>query len=271
MSQAGSELLPVGGLGEIVIRGPNVMGGYLENPEANRSAFSDGWFRTGDQGFLDSDGYLTITGRLKELINRGGEKIAPREVDEALLAHPAVAQAVAFSIPDKQLGEEVAAAIVLRPGVQAAPDELQRHVAARLASFKVPRRIVVLDEIPKGPTGKLQRIGLAERLGLLEAVPPAAAKPAARADPQLEALLAELWCEILRLPVVEMDVPFIELGGDSLQATRLVNRLGEILELELSLVDFFEAATVAQQAWIVQQKLLETPTSDAGGGSSLGA
>lgn len=158
--------LPQGEEGEVAIRGPNVTAGYVANPAANAAAFTDGWFRTGDQGRFDPEGYLTITGRLKEMINRGGEKIAPREVDEALLAHPAVAQAVAFALPHDKLGEEVAAAVVLREGQNASEQELRAFVARRLADFKVPRRILLLPEIPKGATGKPQRIGLAERLGL---------------------------------------------------------------------------------------------------------
>ena len=122
--------------------------------------------RTGDQGVLDGEGYLRLTGRLKEIINRGGEKISPREVDEALLDHPAVAQAVTFALPDEKLGEEVAAAIVLREGAAATEGELRDFVRARLAPFKVPRRVVFVPEIPKGATGKMQRIGLAEKLGL---------------------------------------------------------------------------------------------------------
>ncbi|SRR6266481_1556282 len=163
---AEGQLLPAGGAGEIVIRGENVTAGYANNPAANEQAFREGWFRTGDLGRLDHDGYLTIEGRLKEIINRGGEKIAPREVDEALLDHPAVAQAVTFALPHDKLGEEVAAAVVLREGCSATEGELRDFVARKLADFKVPRRIVFLAEIPKGATGKQQRIGLARRLGL---------------------------------------------------------------------------------------------------------
>lgn len=159
--------LPPGQAGEVVIRGPNVTSGYLENPAAHATSFTaDGWFRTGDQGVFDADGYLTITGRLKEIINRGGEKISPREVDEVLLDHPAVAQAVTFALPHEKLGEDVAAAVVLKDGAAIDERELRDFVAGRLADFKVPRKIVFLSEIPKGPTGKLQRIGLAKVLGL---------------------------------------------------------------------------------------------------------
>ncbi len=163
---ADDALMASGGTGEIVIRGPNVTAGYEANPQANAQGFTNGWFRTGDQGIIDDDGYLTITGRLKEIINRGGEKISPREVDEILLDHPAVDQIVTFALAHPKLGEEVAAAIVLAEGQTASESELRDFAAQRLADFKVPRKIVFLDEIPKGPTGKLQRIGLAKQLGL---------------------------------------------------------------------------------------------------------
>jgi len=153
-------------IGEVAIRGPNVTPGYEANPEANSKAFTNGWFRTGDQGFLDAEGYLRLTGRLKELINRGGEKFSPLEVDEVLMDHPAVAQVVTFGIPHDKLGEEAAAAVVLREGQAATERELRDFAATRLVDFKVPRRIVILTEIPKGATGKLQRIGLASKLGL---------------------------------------------------------------------------------------------------------
>ncbi|MGF7161703.1 acyl-CoA synthetase (AMP-forming)/AMP-acid ligase II [Rhodoligotrophos appendicifer] len=169
---AGGALLGAGQEGEIVIRGPNVTAGYENNPKANAEGFADvgdggdRWFRTGDQGILDDAGYLRITGRIKEIINRGGEKIAPREVDEVIMDHPAVAQAVTFAVPHAKLGEEVGAAVVLREGLTATPQEIRDFVSKRLADFKVPRQVLVVPEIPKGATGKLQRIGLAEKLGL---------------------------------------------------------------------------------------------------------
>jgi acyl-CoA synthetase (AMP-forming)/AMP-acid ligase II len=153
-------------VGEVVIRGPNVTAGYDANPEANAKAFTDGWFRTGDQGTFDADGYLMLTGRLKELINRGGEKVSPLEVDGVLSGHPAVAQALTFSIPHAKLGEEVGAAVVLREGAELTERALRDYAAQHLADFKVPRRVVFLAEIPKGATGKLMRIGLAGKLGL---------------------------------------------------------------------------------------------------------
>ena len=166
MDESSDSLLQAGEAGEVVIRGENVMTGYENNPDANATAFAAGWFRTGDQAVMDSEGYLTITGRLKEIINRGGEKISPPEVDDILMDHPAVGQAVTFAVPHRSLGEDVAAAVVLRDGAESGQEEIRRFAAERLAPFKVPRQIVVLDEIPKGATGKLQRIGLAEKLGL---------------------------------------------------------------------------------------------------------
>jgi acyl-CoA synthetase (AMP-forming)/AMP-acid ligase II len=152
--------------GEVVTRGPNVTRGYESNPEANKTAFAHGWFHTGDQGFMDEEGFLKITGRLKEIINRGGEKIAPVEVDEVLMEHPAVHQAVTFAMLHDKLGEDVAAAIVLKEGMSASERDLRDYAAQRLADFKVPRRIIMVPEIPKGATGKMQRIGLAKKLGL---------------------------------------------------------------------------------------------------------
>ncbi len=160
----------VTGIGEVVISGPNVTPGYEGNPEANAKNFFEAegrrWFRTGDQGSFDDEGYLTLTGRLKEIINRGGEKVSPLEVDAVLMDHPAVQQVVTFAIPHPKLGEEVGAAVVLRDGMQATEREIREFAEARLAQFKVPRKVVILPEIPKGATGKLQRIGLAEKLGL---------------------------------------------------------------------------------------------------------
>jgi len=163
---ANGKSVPAGTPGEIVIRGPNVMKEYEGNPKANAEAFYDGWFRTGDQGMMDAEDYLSITGRLKEVINRGGEKISPREVDEIIMLHPAVHQCVTFALPHKMLGQDVAAAVVLRQGVSADDKELRAFASTRLAPFKVPCKILILPEIPVGATGKVQRIGLAKKLGL---------------------------------------------------------------------------------------------------------
>jgi acyl-CoA synthetase (AMP-forming)/AMP-acid ligase II len=162
------------GTGEVVISGPNVTPGYESNPDANAKNFfeADGarWFRTGDQGAFDDEGYLHLTGRLKEIINRGGEKISPLEVDGVLLDHPDVAQVVTFALPHPKLGEEVAAAVVLADGSEATDKDIRAFATERMADFKVPRKVIIMDEIPKGATGKMQRIGLAEKLGLVEGV-----------------------------------------------------------------------------------------------------
>lgn len=161
MDAAGQHLAG-GQRGEVVIQGPNVVAGYENNPEANASSFTDGWFRTGDQGFLDQDGYLVLTGRIKELINRGGEKIAPREIDEVLLTHPAVAEAVAFGVPHSTWGEEVAAAVVLRePHNESA---ILGYCRERLADFKCPKKLYIVETIPRTATGKIQRGAVAAAL-----------------------------------------------------------------------------------------------------------
>ncbi|HVD01610.1 MAG TPA: acyl--CoA ligase [Candidatus Dormibacteraeota bacterium] len=155
-------LLEPGERGEVVIQGPNVIDGYADNPAANAEAFHNGWFRTGDQGVLDREGYLTLVGRLKEMINRGGEKIAPREIDEVLLQHPAVGEAVAFGISHQAWGEEVAAAVVLKNPVS--EKELLAFARERLADYKVPRRLFIVDRIPRTATGKIQRRAVAAEL-----------------------------------------------------------------------------------------------------------
>tara|TARA_B100001248_G_scaffold75353_1_gene54240 strand:+ start:107 stop:1630 length:1524 start_codon:yes stop_codon:yes gene_type:complete len=160
----------IDGTGEVVISGSNVTPGYENNFEANKKSFfyfeGERWFRTGDQGAFDHEGYLSLTGRLKEIINRGGEKISPLEVDEVLMDHPSVAQVVTFAVPHEKLGEDVAAALVLEEGSEVTESDLRAFASGRMVDFKVPKQIVILSEIPKGATGKLQRIGLAEKLGL---------------------------------------------------------------------------------------------------------
>jgi acyl-CoA synthetase (AMP-forming)/AMP-acid ligase II len=160
LDEAGGHL-PTGASGEVAVRGPNVIDGYENNPQANASSFTQGWFRTGDLGVLDGDGYLTLLSRIKELINRGGEKIAPREVDEALEAHPAVIEAVSFGVPHPTWGEQVAAAVVVNEPVT--EKELLSFCRSRLADFKVPSRLYFVDAIPKTPTGKVQRRFVAEQ------------------------------------------------------------------------------------------------------------
>jgi acyl-CoA synthetase (AMP-forming)/AMP-acid ligase II/thioesterase domain-containing protein/acyl carrier protein len=249
MNNDGS-FLPQGEIGEIMIRGQNVTKGYENNETANKDSFVNGWFRTGDQGYFDSENYLTITARIKEIINRGGEKISPREVDEALLDHPSIAQAVTFAVPHPTLGEDVAAAVVLRDNQAATEWELQKFVATRLADFKVPRHIIVVDEIPKGPTGKPLRVGLAERLMLAAPAHREASKAEHKApSTPLEKRLVEIWSRVLGIDQIGVSDNFFELGGDSIQAGRIVARICEALHFEkIPLVIFLHAPTIEKMA-----------------------
>ena len=233
-------LLPAGQTGEVVIRGANVTPGYENNPPANRAAFTDGWFRTGDQGYLDDEGYLFLSGRLKEIINRGGEKVSPREIDEALLEHPAVAQAVAFAMPHPTLGEDVAAAVVLREKAWTEPQALRAFLFERLTASKVPSQVVVVPAIPKGPTGKLQRIGLADRLR--EFLQPPPAEP--RND--IERAVAGIFAEVLQSDRFGIDDNFFALGGDSLRAAQVTARVFSAFGLELYPTAVFQRPTVAE-------------------------
>lgn len=217
----------------------NVTQGYENNSIANESAFTMGWFRTGDLGYLDTDGYLFLKGRIKEIINRGGEKISPREVDEVLLDHPAIAQAVTFAAPHTLLGEDVAAAVVLHQGKSATEQEIKEFAAARLADFKVPRVVLFLNKIPTGSTGKLQRIGLTQKLGLTASDPIAPRPILTPPRIPLEEKLAKIWSVVLQVEPVGIHDNFFQLGGDSILATQILNRVLEALQVELSFLIFF--------------------------------
>ena len=234
-------LLPRGEIGEVVIRGANVMSGY-GNREANAEAFTGGWFRTGDQGYLDKDGYLFISGRLKEIINRGGEKISPREVDEVLLAHSSVEQAVTFGVRHATLGEEVAAAVVLRPHAQTSVSELREFIATRLTGFKVPRQIVFVDTIPLGATGKVARASLAEQLSdqLKSASGPT--------RNGLQHAVATIFGEVTVAEHVGATDDFFDLGGDSLRAFQVISRIRAMFDVNLSIATIFAKSTVAELA-----------------------
>ncbi len=238
LDEAGDQM-EAGTTGEIAIRGENVTPGYHGNPEANAQAFHLGWMRTGDQGFFDADGYLFITGRLKEMINRGGEKLAPREVDEALLAHPMVRQAVAFAVPHPSLGEDVVAAVVLHPGADCTEADLRGFVLDRLPAFKAPSRIIAVPDIPRGSTGKIQRIGLARQLGAFLAT--AHEEPAS----PMEKRVVDMFSEVLGCPPAGRQGNFFMLGGDSLRATQVLTRLGRSLSLELPTPLLFRMPTPA--------------------------
>lgn len=207
--------------GEVAIRGPNVFSGYEADPVANLAAFRDGWFRTGDLGRVDPEGRLFLTGRIKELVNRGGEKINLREVDDALLSHPAVQEAASFPIPHRTLGEDVAAAVVLRPDTDASETSIRDAVAARLAAFKVPRSIVFLPALPHTAVGKIDRRQLAsDALVLINARD---ARPVPDdATSATEARIAAIWARELGLHSVGPRDDFVSLGGDSLAAVRVM-------------------------------------------------
>ncbi len=244
--------LPADREGEIVLRGPAVTSGYLDPVDANAAAFINGWLRTGDLGRMDEDGYLYITGRLKEIINRGGEKIMPQEIDRALAAHPAVADAAAFAVPHATLGEDVMAGVVLRHGATVSELMLREFAAARIAHFKVPRRILFVEKIPKGSTGKTNRIALCEQLRATATAPGAMAEAAAESDDLIRGLTA-LWAEMLSVSAAGVHDNFFEMGGDSLMAATLVLRIEQRFGKKLPLDALFHAPTPAGIAHLLRE------------------
>jgi acyl-CoA synthetase (AMP-forming)/AMP-acid ligase II/acetyltransferase-like isoleucine patch superfamily enzyme/acyl carrier protein len=265
----GGNLLPVGAIGEVVIRGVNVMAGYDKNPAANRSAFTNGWFRTGDQGRFDTDGYLFLTGRLKEIINRGGEKIAPKEVDDILTQHPAISQAVAFAVPHPTLGEEVAAAVVLKQDAVVTESDMRAFVAARLAEFKVPRQILMVEAIPKGPTGKVQRLGLAETLA--EQLARNVQQHFVLPTTSMEKQLTEMWQDLLHVEHVGVRDNFFALGGDSLAIAGLMLAITERFNTVISTESFLRSPTIATLASLMQGTEAAPARAPAMGGQAKGA
>ncbi len=265
--------LPANATGEIAIRGANVTQEPTNERLPNASPVGDGWLRTGDQGYLDADGYLFITGRLKDVINRGGEKVSPREVDDVLLEHPAVAEAVAFGVAHPTLGEDVAAAVVLRPGATVSSDALRAFAAARLAEFKVPGRMHVVDRLPRGSTGKLARRAVAEALSIPE---PGGAAPFTEPRTPVEAALVAIWTEVLGHDGMGIHDDFFALGGDSILAALVVARVLSRLGVELRLGSVFEAPTVAGLAERVARahpahspEPLASPTAAGASGAPL--
>ena len=267
----GGALLPGGQSGQVVVRGASVMLGYDGNPMATEAVFAGDWFKTGDLGFFDDDGYLFLTGRIREIINRGGEKVAPKEVEEVLLEHPAVAEVVTFSVPHATLGEDVASAVVLRSHCVATPKDIRQFAIGRIADFKVPRQVLIVTELPKGPTGKVKRVGLAAKLGLASHVMP---QTFVAPRTPLEKELAGLWAEILQVERVGIHDDFFALGGDSLLATRVLAHMYQIMRLEVEVSRFFETPTVAEmahyletliqagQAWRASSAIVRVPRED---------
>ncbi len=220
---------------------------------SNRDAFADGWFRTGDLGSIDAEGFLTVAGRFKELINRGGEKIAPAAIDATLSLHPAVAEAAAFPIPHPRLGEDVAAAVILRPGAAVTSLELRRFLRASMAPFKIPRRIHIVATLPKGETGKVLRRELSQLFGTSLAMPPSSPWGS-----PLEIEIAAIWQRLLQRADIARDDEFFEIGGDSLLATQMLLEVEHLTGRILPDGILFETATIRQLAEsVVQSDLAE--------------
>ncbi|MET4069814.1 amino acid adenylation domain-containing protein [Bradyrhizobium sp. S3.2.6] len=235
--------LASGERGEIMLRGANMSRGYYNDEAATQAAFRDGWFRTGDLGYLDADGYLFIVGRIKDVINRGGQKVSPLEVEEVLLAHPAVLEAGVFAVPHAKLGENVAAVVVLRDNSEATSDQLRQFARKRLAAYKVPSLIRSVAALPKGASGKVKRNALADLIS------------ASHDDDEtqlprnaLETQLAEIWANLLELPKVGVDQDVFALGADSLAVTQMRSRLRERFNVDFSFEDIFDCATVGALA-----------------------
>jgi acyl-CoA synthetase (AMP-forming)/AMP-acid ligase II len=261
--------LPPGMTGAVVIRGDTVMTGYAAATAPVEDVFIDGWLRTGDQGRLDEDGYLYLTGRLKELINRGGEKVSPREIDEVLLGHPAIRQAVAFAVPHRQLGEDIGAAVELRTAGAADEGELRRYAAEVLPGFKTPRVIRIVDEIPRGMTGKVERSRLAALLNVAELDDEAVSPYVAPRD-AIERRVATLWQRLLRVERVGVRDRFVALGGDSLLAVRMLLAVSEAEGVDPPFTRFLEEGTIeAIAAEVAEWRAGATPGLVAvqGGGS----
>jgi aryl carrier-like protein len=230
------------GIGEIVVRSPGVMRGYEDDPEANQLAFRDGWFRTGDLGWIDGDGYLFITGRVRELINRGGAKVSPLEVDLAFMQHPAVREAATFAVPHPSLGEDVVTAIVLHEPGSTSVSALRAYALQQLLPFKVPSSVVLVEEIPRNSMGKVSRDTLAHRL----ADELRADYVAPRNDE--EALVASIFAELFDLPRVGAFDHYFRLGGDSLRAAQVLARVIDRCGVEIDMRVLFESPTVAEFA-----------------------
>ena len=239
--------------GEIVVRGPLVFGGYLDDPQLTAESFVGDWFRTGDLGHIDEGGYIHLSGRIKEIINRGGEKISPVEIDLAIRSLPGVNEAAAFGIPHPTLGEEIVAAVVRQPDVTLHEAQVIQHVGRRLELRKVPRRIYFVERLPRTDNGKLRRHALPQLLGLTQkAAAQGAPLPAAeeiRSLSPLEGALAGLWATLLKIEHVNPDDNFFLLGGDSLRGVQLIAQVKALFGVELAIQSLFEeGATVVGMA-----------------------
>lgn len=240
VDDAGGFLDP-GHPGEIVVRGPEVFSGYENDAEANRAAFREGWFRTGDAGRIDRDGFIYLVGRIKDLINRGGNKVSPTEVEDALRQHTAVAEAAAFAVPHPTLGEDVFAAVVPCDS-RLTEGELRRFVRSRLAPVRQPTRILLMERLPRGTLGKVSRLelaGLARRLAAADLLSP---------RPGIETMLARIFAEVLEVPAVGRSGNFFHLGGDSMRAVRALVQIEAALGARIDMELLFDHPTVAELA-----------------------
>lgn len=244
--------LEAGKPGEVMIHGPGVIAGYGGDQNANTTAFRSGWFRTGDLGYIDNEGYLFLAGRIKEIVNRGGEKVSPREIDESLLEHADVAQAAAFGVPHPTLGEDLAVAVVRRPGSTLEAPALRRFLFARLAAHKVPSSIVLVEEIPKGPTGKVQRNTLYGRLGHLLA--PTGNAPTTNLERSIESTFRA----VLGGGPIDVQANFFALGGDSLTGVRVVAAINREHGIQLAATVLFHHPTISELVQVIErEKALE--------------
>jgi oxalate---CoA ligase len=259
--------LPPGEDGEIVVRGPSVFSGYLDDPEATRAAFHDGWFKTGDVGRLDEDGNLFVSGRLKEMINRGGEKVSPGEVDAVMASHPAVLEAVTFAVPHPTLGEAVACAVVLNSSIESLPQigELRLFAGEHLARFKVPSRIFIVDEIPRGELGKPQRWVLTERLVSEGSAPPSAGEMTEHASDVVFYRAYEIWSRLLDRDDLGFDENFFDAGGDSLGAITMLAEVDQRFASNTSAMaaSFLDDPTLAHLVELVGNAPVPRPRDDA--------
>lgn len=262
--------LPSGSIGTIELCGESIVDGYLNDPESTRESFSDKWLHTGDLGYLDDDGYLFLTGRTKDVIRRGAESVAPSEIEACLLEHPMVHSVIVFAVPDTRLGEQVAAAVTVGGDVDEA--ELRSYVFRRRAPYEVPRRILLVDQLPVAGIGKLDRSGLAERYGLAELDHREAEQGTAPPRTHTERVLLAAWEDVLGTTVPGIDHHFFELGGDSLLVKSLLLRVNAEWGVEAPFLEFFDALTVAAQAELIDQLMeagevkqaeVETPPTSA--------
>jgi len=261
----GSEV-PQGEPGEMLVRGEALARNYYKEPDATAAAFdAEGWLHTGDLAYRDEDGYFFVVGRAKELIIKGGVNIAPRQIDDVLESHPAVLEAAAVGVPDRYLGEDVIAFVVVRAGLSCEERELLSFCESRLGHFKTPTRIHFTKDLPKGPSGKVQRLRLVEEAANASVVRSTLTlgrggesygkkEPTVGFAASVEATIAGVWTELLKVPQVGENDNFFAMGGDSLLAIQCVSRLRDKLAIHLTLTDFFEKGTIAELSALVQER-----------------